>query len=422
MPDNQYSMGDGDSISNTEPKRPWLKTVSRGLRAVDEFINRDGNELGSDIYKFMGSPAGAASRVTEDLAYGTSHFLDNSARGRAARSDLVDAAPVLLPPVAKGAELAYDAAKPFSKVTHGQVNMFVPPLLRVDKHILQMAQEMDRQNVNPREIWKQTGFFKSAEGRWKKEVSDHDAAFKGIEEAAKAHPALADKVDGIDRIIEMKGLLDKGQTPDEVRRYLRTTYGVDAPPEVIENLRNVTLEDLHEKRSSVFDTWGTTHGAKTAKMLHHPGLEKEMPAAGRVVMDLRSGREMNGGYGDFSPSTKEIRLSRDDPRSPRGSPRSAEDQRSTALHELQHWIQNREGWNGGSNPEWEARKAASEGHGIDADEAYRRYMNNAGELEARLTQARRNLTPEQRLQIFPMNEFTDTPYTPFTMGGVRYRK
>ena len=93
-----------------------------------------------------------------------------------------------------------------------------------------------------------------------------------------------------------------------------------------------------------------------------------------------------------------------------GATKGAE-RKSTTLHELQHAIQEREGWarggslgefvNGGPiNPKTGQLVTMEEGH-----EMYRRL---AGEAEARATQARMNMDMPQRLATFPEDSF-DVP-------------
>ena len=62
------------------------------------------------------------------------------------------------------------------------------------------------------------------------------------------------------------------------------------------------------------------------------------------------------------------------------------------LHELQHAIQNREGFASGGSP------SQFEGLYNNPYEAYRRL---GGEVEARMVQNRMDLTPQQRRDIYP---------------------
>jgi hypothetical protein len=60
--------------------------------------------------------------------------------------------------------------------------------------------------------------------------------------------------------------------------------------------------------------------------------------------------------------------------------------RSVGLHEAQHYIQNREGFTGGTDPS----VAGTRG-----------YLDNHGEIEARVVQQRVNMTKEERAQSYP---------------------
>jgi hypothetical protein len=69
--------------------------------------------------------------------------------------------------------------------------------------------------------------------------------------------------------------------------------------------------------------------------------------------------------------------------------------KSKALHELQHALQYREGW----------QRGGSESMFGGGEEAFEKYRRLAGEAEARATQARMNLTPAQRRALFPEESY-----------------
>lgn len=71
--------------------------------------------------------------------------------------------------------------------------------------------------------------------------------------------------------------------------------------------------------------------------------------------------------------------------------------RSTMVHELQHAVQSREGWEGGSNP----NAVAGSIPGISDVQARDIYRRNAGEVEARNTQSRLNMSATARAAISP---------------------
>lgn len=86
--------------------------------------------------------------------------------------------------------------------------------------------------------------------------------------------------------------------------------------------------------------------------------------------------------------------------------------RSVMLHELNHGVQNIEGFSPGNNPAYYAHqiekgllKNPSIGAGYDfqtiKDQAYNLYRKTSGEVESRLVQKRADYTPEQRKRIAP---------------------
>jgi hypothetical protein len=82
--------------------------------------------------------------------------------------------------------------------------------------------------------------------------------------------------------------------------------------------------------------------------------------------------------------------------------KTVEGTQSTLLHELQHAVQDRENFaRGGSE------------YSAGGFEAYRRL---AGEAEARAVQARMNLTPEQRKELFPFDSY-DVPIDQLVYRG-----
>jgi hypothetical protein len=87
-----------------------------------------------------------------------------------------------------------------------------------------------------------------------------------------------------------------------------------------------------------------------------------------------------------------------------------DNQTSTALHELQHAIQQREGWAKGGSPD-EMRQILGNGEltGLySPEELNNAYKRLAGETEARLTQARMNMSMPERLQSYPL-DMMDVP-------------
>jgi hypothetical protein len=79
------------------------------------------------------------------------------------------------------------------------------------------------------------------------------------------------------------------------------------------------------------------------------------------------------------------------------STKTEEDALSKLMHELQHAVQTREGWQSGG----------LESQFKDTPEmtAFQQYRALPGEVEARAVEARRTMTPEQRQQTFPLSNY-----------------
>jgi hypothetical protein len=72
------------------------------------------------------------------------------------------------------------------------------------------------------------------------------------------------------------------------------------------------------------------------------------------------------------------------------------------LHEIQHAIQNKEGWQGGGSPdEFKGRSIILPNGEVKTVDNFMEYQTLAGEWEARITQNRDKLTPEERKNVFP---------------------
>ena len=96
-------------------------------------------------------------------------------------------------------------------------------------------------------------------------------------------------------------------------------------------------------------------------------------------------REMKGATGYFDRAGEEIAVSEDLP---------PDEIRSTLIHEIQHWIQEKEGFARGGNLSDAADRSGAEQGDAERFSVYRRF---AGEVEARNAERRAELPLEQRL-------------------------
>lgn len=89
------------------------------------------------------------------------------------------------------------------------------------------------------------------------------------------------------------------------------------------------------------------------------------------------------------------------------STKTEEDALSKLIHELQHAVQTREGWQSGG--------LESQFRDTPNMTAFQQYRALPGEVEARAVEARRMMTPEQRQQTFPLSNY-ELPIESVTYG------
>lgn len=142
----------------------------------------------------------------------------------------------------------------------------------------------------------------------------------------------------------------------------------------------------------------------------NPELYKAYPEAGNVTSGMYAWHKPEGSY---HAESNTITV---------GGPGTTS-QKNSAIHELQHWVQNKEGFARGANPENETdlihqgmlRNILEKNPGISYTDAVgmlptrdaiqnlamKNYNRSAGEVEAELARTRMNMTPEERLANYP---------------------
>jgi hypothetical protein len=257
------------------------------------------------------------------------------------------------PQIAKGLlQMGENAAKPSTLRNVSQRGIFGGELAQTaDKAALAKAKALEGSGADQRAIWKETGWFKGGDGKWRFEIDDSAAA---IRNSNTSNPSI--------------------------------------------------FADLIDEAAS------REAGVSMGNALDHKGLFKAYPST-------QATRFKVGGPPGGALEGKTVRVA--DPYSVPGG----QDTRSVVLHELQHAIQQREGFAIGGSPEamrQEAlamlRRDVASGAIPDTAEAMRMlpmaqqnaYQRLAGEAEARAVQARMNLTPAQRRALFPLDSY-DVP-------------
>ena len=190
-----------------------------------------------------------------------------------------------------------------------------------DLDALNRAVEMQRDGAKMEDIRKETGWFTGADGKWRFEIDDSgmkyyrggDAAFR------RDHPEYA----------EYQNLMDK------------FLYGT------------MTAEE-ESRLGQLDDTWGREHGrlservdrgnATLENIIDHEALFRDYPQLRKAKVEFAD--LPRGTKGQYDRESNTIRMDQ--------SLRSAPE--DTLVHEIQHAIQNAEGFAGGSSPEyWAAR-------------------------------------------------------------------
>ena len=268
-----------------------------------------------------------------------------------------------------------------------------------DKAALAKAEKLAASGADPKAIWRDTGWFKGGDGKWRFEIDDSQAMFNpsGIGAAKKEN----------DLTIGYPGM------------------------------------DL---------------GPSVGNLIEHPSLKD---AYGGVTKSTFIGNKNtlfgDGVQGSYSDGVLQV-----------NAPAKAADAKSTTLHELQHAVQQREGFAQGGNaaqlaqeygaarsrlhfleqePEFKAanqeldklwddvftKGTVSEAEAVareadlmkrfptlaeqrtlmgrlknSSEDGYTAYKNLAGEAEARAVQKRMNMNPQQRREVFPLDSY-DVP-------------
>ena len=238
----------------------------------------------------------------------------------------------------------------------------------------QQAEELLGKGVDPREVWKQTGTMRGVDKALRQEIPDN------LADIEKSHPMAW--------LSEMSPL------------------GKDIPLEQAQSMGK-QYNDMVDQVNMFRSADGTMDS-----MLLHRDLYNAYP-------DLRTTRlsfdNMGSAYGgSFDEAANKVSLAR-------GNLGNATEGKSTTLHELQHAIQQREGWAMGGSPD-QMRQILGNGEmtGLyspgELNDAYRRL---AGEAEARLTQARMNITMPERLASYPPDMFDIPPDRQIVRGLLR---
>ena len=295
-----------------------------------------------------------------------------------------------------------------------------------------MAAKLEKQKHTPEEIWRKTGTFRSPSGGWKQEISDKASKFRTHADIAEMAATNAEKQG------ELKMGIERSLQREKEAKDLFPKHAVAARKETKAKLAKLKEEagGYHGINASPNLT-----GNRLDIALEHPELYKAYPQLRETI--LKQGN--NGLAGPLgSQQGKLININ---------GRAFLEEPRSTALHEVQHAVQDIENWPRGGNVDMFTEQRLRErqnmlerikmiNHSLKAamgtpeyegllkkrqeldnimqkqglmDErnilknAFRDYQHLGGEAEARAVQARRNMSDAERRENFPLNSYDVNP-------------
>lgn len=211
---------------------------------------------------------------------------------------------------------------------------------------LQLAEQMEQEGASSEEIWQETGWTRTMDGQsWRFEIDNSEAEYRGGGDAQfrEDHADYAEYQDLLQKMFE--GTISES----EMQR--------------MEKLDDIWSGEYARLRERV-----ESGNATLADVLEHDSLYEAYPELRNVKVRLES--DTGSKNGSYDPSTNTITISEDKP----GDSAKV----GTMLHEIQHAIQQIEGWESGASPEyWAAREYESGDTASDrAQELYSRILTS----------------------------------------------
>lgn len=194
-----------------------------------------------------------------------------------------------------------------------------------DKAAAEKAIELEKAGAQPKDIWEQTGTVRGLDKQWRQEISDIGAQL----DMSKIPPRkmVSEIMDDV--------LAEQGIKVDP-NKSLSSQIGNEKYDEIY----RIALDRSLEQKRSV----------RLPYAFKHDALEEAYP---NLINNLQVERELGSAKGSYNPTTKTVSTSSGKGmfgESPSPEQLNA-DARSTLLHEIQHAIQELEGWGRGGSPE-----------------------------------------------------------------------
>lgn len=423
------------SIKASPVNHPWLKATSDFLRGAKEIGNKA--EI-PDWVPLLGGEGvgdlvlGNSDREIGKWSMGSSPFSENR-EGLGSRipmltdarkkdvADVVslgmDVAPMLKPMAEGGKWLAKEGgkeaalhiangmngegilAKPLAGVS--QMNIMAGKNAKLARHdLMSDAERRLAGGDDAATVWKDTGWGRAPDGEMRFEIPDNPAGYSPNKEYFRQLDSNAGRISDAYAAREMKGYVDanNGSTPQQAAEWFAQREGRDASPTSLRKVESsgYSLSDLTDQlRMSKNGTPDFMKlGSRVRNIYDNPELYANYPQLGDMQMKFKTASKMDGAWGQFDGKGVNVRDTVG------WNPKYGH---SVLEHELTHGVQRLEGFHGGSNPKHIADNPSM--YSLDPDnlnpvDAYKRV---AGEADARLSQARIGMTPEQRAGTYPFD-------------------
>jgi hypothetical protein len=216
-------------------------------------------------------------------------------------------------------DMAYAIENLAQKAGFGPKQIMMGPMSKTwRKADADLAVQMESEGRSANDIWRKTGTFRAPDGRLRQEIPDIDMRYTG-------------------------NAVERKQYENAKKRYEQAK----AKATTTEELNDANDYWNRTKTNAIFNLTG-----KAPDFVNHPELFAAYPELAKYSFkqlepthNLFTAPETVQGF--YRPIDKRITINTDAPY-----------KRSTALHELQHAIQELEGWQGGSSPDYVAAKMA----------------------------------------------------------------
>ena len=254
-----------------------------------------------------------------------------------------------------------------------------------DKMALATARQRVEAGENAETVRKETGWFKGVDGKWRFEINDSDASIKD-------RSKWTAKIDGL-KSMRDAALRRKFEAEEKRNAFLRSrgespsriSSETKREPEFKALVKALNTAELavEKSRSSVFMAEQDGGLITVGDVLDHPALFSAYPKISETRVAFDNG--LQKGNAAYSPESNTITIPGMD---------DSKQLLTVLLHEIQHGIQNIEGFATGGSP--------------DLNGGFSAYKRLAGEVESRNTEARQGMTDAQRRETAP-SATADTP-------------